>query len=141
MFQIPSSSSAAYLQDIFKKIALTFFVLLLCSFVTGLAEAAPSPKMNKFEEENFRGAVETGNYKKANEYLTKGVKIDAQSDDGWTALMLACREGHSDIVKLLLSQGASVHVRNEDGETALIIACRTGTVSYTHLTLPTKRIV
>jgi hypothetical protein len=41
---------------------------------------------------------------------------------GWTALMIACVEGHSEIVRALLEQRAQVNARNNKGWTALRFA-------------------
>lgn len=35
----------------------------------------------------------------------KGAQVDIQDNTGWTALMKASREGHTDIVGLLLDKG------------------------------------
>ena len=32
-----------------------------------------------------------------------GVKVDLQNDEGWHALMYACREGHTEIAQLILN--------------------------------------
>ena len=54
-------------------------------------------------------------------------------------LFIACEEGKVDAARLLLENGAEVDRAAENGATPLIVTCLT--VSYTHLTLPTKRIV
>ncbi|XP_076045887.1 uncharacterized protein LOC143028133 isoform X2 [Oratosquilla oratoria] len=38
---------------------------------------------------------------------------------GWTALHIACVEGHMDVVEWLLHRGASVHVKDRRGHTPL----------------------
>ena len=43
-------------------------------------------------------------------------------DSGWTALMLASKNRHTEIVKLLISKNADVNVKNRKGETALFWA-------------------
>ena len=43
---------------------------------------------------------------------------------GDTALILASRNGHLEIVKHLLSQGADIEAKNNDGNTPLISASR-----------------
>jgi uncharacterized protein (TIGR02145 family) len=54
--------------------------------------------------------------------LSKGAKVDLQSDDGGTALMLASQGGFIEIVKLLLDRGANVDLQTDFGETALMLA-------------------
>ena len=51
--------------------------------------------------------------------LEGGANTDLQSSDGWTALILASREGHTACVKLLLDEGADKDLKASDGSTAL----------------------
>ena len=48
--------------------------------------------------------------------------LNLQGEDGWTALMHASYEGHTEVVKLLLGAGADVSLQNEKGKTALYYA-------------------
>jgi ankyrin repeat protein len=50
----------------------------------------------------------------------QGAALDGVS--GWTALMVACVEGHVEIVRALLEQGAEVSARNNEGWSALRFA-------------------
>ena len=52
----------------------------------------------------------------------QGIKVNAQNEDGDTALLNAAYTGHTDIVRLLLAAGADVNAQNEDGDTALLHA-------------------
>ena len=62
------------------------------------------------------------------------IDVNAQSDKGWretdngdTALILACRNGHASSVKLLLAHAdIDVNVRDNDGKTALDYAIAEG---------------
>ena len=45
---------------------------------------------------------------------------------GWTALMLACQEGHRDVAELLLDRGADVEQAWQDGRTALLLVRHSG---------------
>ena len=40
--------------------------------------------------------------------LEAGANVNATAEDGWTALMLAARNGHVEIVNLLLEAGAKI---------------------------------
>ena len=55
-----------------------------------------------------------------------GAKIDAESPNGTTALMMAVRGGQTAAVDLLLAKGADVNHRNQNGASALGWARRGG---------------
>jgi len=38
--------------------------------------------------------------------LGKGADVNAKAKDGWTALMIASRKGHQEVVNLLKAHGA-----------------------------------
>lgn len=52
--------------------------------------------------------------------LRHGADVNAQAEDGVSALMLAAHAGAPDLVKLLLTAGADVNLRNQHGDSALI---------------------
>ena len=52
--------------------------------------------------------------------------VDAIVRDGWTALMHAARDGHTEVVKTLIEIGANINIQNDNGDTALILAARRG---------------
>jgi hypothetical protein len=55
------------------------------------------------------------------------IKLDyTLHSNGLTPLMMACREGHEDVVHALLERGAEVNTQTPNGVTALMQACRTG---------------
>ena len=54
--------------------------------------------------------------------LAKGADKDALAPNGYTALMLAARSGHTDVARVLLQEDADINVRSPDGLTALKIA-------------------
>uniref|UniRef100_A0A1X7T627 Death domain-containing protein n=1 Tax=Amphimedon queenslandica TaxID=400682 RepID=A0A1X7T627_AMPQE len=68
-------------------------------------------------------AVTAGNIE-AVEFLLQleTVNIDHTNEEGKTALMLACKRGHEDIVHSLLSAGANVNIQDNHGQTALMMA-------------------
>ena len=73
------------------------------------------------------------------EYLfdlfSRGVTIDQKDKHGSTALMIAAREGHLDIVTKLIEAGATVDQADKFGWTALMFAAENG-----HLNVVTKLI-
>ena len=61
--------------------------------------------------------------------------INNQEKDGWTALMLASRNGHFQVVELLLKEHADINTQKEDGWTALMLASRYGHFQVVELLL------
>jgi len=59
--------------------------------------------------------------------------VNASANNGWTALMLASRCGHYNIVRLLLEAGADVNAKDDDGSTALMLASRNGYIDIVRL--------
>jgi hypothetical protein len=67
--------------------------------------------------------ITTEEHLKTAEYLiNEGAEVNAKTNDGSTALMLAARLNKRDLVVLLLSRGADVNSVNQQGQTALIAA-------------------
>jgi len=54
--------------------------------------------------------------------LAKGADVNAQNEDGDTALMFAAGNGHIEIVQELLAKGADVNAKDRYGKTALMWA-------------------
>ena len=55
--------------------------------------------------------------------LEAGAAINHQDEDGWSALMMACRDGCSEIVDILLQYNANIELTLVRGTTALMITC------------------
>ena len=56
--------------------------------------------------------------------IDQGAAFDLQDNDGWTALMFACRNNQPETAKLLIEKGAALDLQNNNGWTALMLACR-----------------
>ena len=56
--------------------------------------------------------------------IDQNAKIDEKNNGGYTALILASRDGYTEIVELLLDHNAKIDEKNNDGYTALILASR-----------------
>lgn len=66
------------------------------------------------------------NYDGVKNLIASGVSVDVLANDGWTALTVAAREGHLEIVELLLKSGAQVNLMEDGGNTALFWAAYSG---------------
>ena len=64
-------------------------------------------------------ASDEGDVEVVSRVLNKGVAINQQDDDGYTALIRAAEGGHTSLVKLLVRKGADVWLQNKRGFTAL----------------------
>ena len=81
-------------------------------------------------------AASLGNLAMVEVMLEKGADKDLANKHGETALLLASKVGHLDVVRFLLAQkGISVDKHNEDGDTALLVATRAHQVGVTRLLL------
>ena len=56
----------------------------------------------------------------------KPADVNTKDEKGYTPLHYACRDGHLDLVRLLLEARADVEARNKDNETPLHQACLHG---------------
>ncbi len=67
-----------------------------------------------------------GEIQRIQEAINAGADINAQDDNGQSALIWAAYYGHKNIVKLLLKHSAHVNVQDTYGRTALIYAVARG---------------
>ena len=67
--------------------------------------------------------------------LEKGADVEAERDNGTTALMCAAHGGHEAVVEQLLTHGADVAAAMDDGFTALMCAARGGHEAMAQLLL------
>jgi ankyrin repeat protein len=73
--------------------------------------------------------------------VAEGANLKWKSVDGNTCLMMACYNGHIEVVKLLLAaQGISANEKQYTGGTALIFACLSKHIEIVKLLLAVKRI-
>ena len=77
---------------------------------------------------NHFAAVQTLQYhvQVARFLLENGATVDATEEDGYTALMFCCENGHEQCVNALVEAKANIHAKNKDKDTALDIARREG---------------
>lgn len=100
-------------------------VVSLCVHVASLdarAQEEEGEGIRRWETPELIKAAQEGDLAAVEARLNKGANVDDLTDDGETALMVACRKGRADIVTLLLSKKANVNLRAKRGYTALILA-------------------
>ena len=69
---------------------------------------------------DIHDAAADGNIEAVKYHLANGINVDAVNDRPWkTPLSLATREGHKEIVKLLIAKGADVNVKDKREQTPL----------------------
>jgi ankyrin repeat protein len=81
-------------------------------------------------DSDFVVAAGKGDMARLVAFLERGGDPNTRDDRGRSALMAACRNGQTEVVKFLLANGAQVNARNNKGETALldaVMAVRTDT--------------
>ncbi|KER22832.1 hypothetical protein T265_14770, partial [Opisthorchis viverrini] len=76
--------------------------------------------------QSFLRAARTGNKHKLADLLDSRVDIDVANSNGLTALHLAAKEAHTEVVHELLKRGANVHAATKKGNTALHVASLAG---------------
>ena len=61
--------------------------------------------------------------------IDKGAHVDIMEEgNGHTPLLLACENGHINVVKALLQNGANVNEKSRDGSTVLHLAAQNGQI-------------
>ncbi|WP_157153625.1 ankyrin repeat domain-containing protein [Brachyspira murdochii] len=74
------------------------------------------------DEETFLDAAIFGDEDVIKDILQKNININVQDDVGNTALILACMEGHIQVVELLVKANADKSIVNKHGNDALFYA-------------------
>jgi len=78
-------------------------------------------------EDFFRNAAWEGDLAKVVQMLQDGIDVNAQDEDGITALMKACRKNHANVALVLLERpDIKVNLANNSGTTALSLASAFG---------------
>ncbi|MDB5033823.1 MAG: ankyrin repeat-containing protein [Chlorobi bacterium] len=75
-----------------------------------------------YNVDGFIAQAGRGDVRLVEKFLDAGMFVDVQDANGFTALMMAARNGRVDIVVALLRRDANVHMRDDRGRTAMLIA-------------------
>lgn len=89
----------------------------------------PNNESSSWEEIDgyFLEAVKQGDIKDAEKLLEQGADVNAQDEDGWTALMFSAKSQNVEMAQMLMDNGADNEIRNKEGNKAIWIA-QTGPV-------------
>ena len=88
----------------------------------------------KADAENFNELMlksAEGDIARVKDLVNYGADLNAQSKSGYTALMLAIRNNHSEIVEILLLAGADASLLTTKGTSALDVAKKNGQTALT----------
>ncbi len=107
-------------------VLVLFVVVLLYTVFTG--NTSPSDK-------ELRRAAGRGDVTGVKIQLDKGVDVNAQDENGGTALMLAAYNGRVEVVQRLLKQKADPNITEKGGGTALMMASSKGYAEVVKLLL------
>ena len=88
----------------------------------------PDESEDKTVWSDLMAACSTGDVSKVSSLLSEDKEIDVnqQDDSGATALLLASKGGHAEIVQQLLMNGAEVDLQTNKGKSPLLKACKHG---------------
>jgi ankyrin repeat protein len=88
-------------------------------FLIDLGARVDSPRSSKGRTPLIVACAYYGGREVCAYLIAHGAKVNAQSNDGTTALMLAAQYWKSDIVELLLKAGADAGLKDTRGQTAI----------------------
>ncbi len=88
-------------------------------FLVQLGARVDSPKTSKGRTPLIVACAYYGGKDICEYLLAHGAKVNTQSDDGCSALMLAAQYWKSDIVAILLKAGADASLKDKKGQTAI----------------------
>jgi len=96
-------------------------LVLAVLIIIGGCETTPKTQEEREDvnQEVFFQAVKSGDYAEVKRLIEEGADVNAQNNDGWTALMWATHYGYPEFAKLLIDKGADINAQNNKGLTAL----------------------
>jgi len=104
---------------------ITKLVLLFCSFL---------PAVRVYAQNELFTAASTNDKAQVERLISLGQQVNAKLN-GTTPLMMAARNGHTEVIKVLLDNNALIDMTDNTGNTALILATLSRRVSAVRLLL------
>jgi ankyrin repeat protein len=96
------------------------------ALAVGWAAAGVAAPADDLINAKYLAAAYHGDMASVRALLAKGADVNAKTNSGGTALMLASVNGHLDVVQALLAKGAEVNAEESHGGTALMMASEQG---------------
>ncbi len=109
-----------------KFVSILTFVLTVLLVSSCATTSKTKEEREGVNQEVFFKSVKGGAFAEVKGLIEEGTDVNAQDNEGWTALMWALEYGHTEVVKLLIEEGADVNAQSNSGETALWAASRYG---------------
>ncbi|ERI50429.1 hypothetical protein N878_08785 [Pseudomonas sp. EGD-AK9] len=103
--------------------------LLACVLMVGPVGATPEA------EQRLRAAAAVGDLPGLDALLAQGVVIDAQDEQGNSALLLATAGNRIEVARVLVEAGADVNLQNARQDSAYLLAGASGYLQILELTL------
>lgn len=91
-----------------------------------------------FTQEDFLKEIKAGHRENVELFIKAGMDVNAQDEDGSSALMIASERGEREIAELLIKSGTDVNMKNVDGYTALMYAAYKGNLQIAELLIKNK---
>ena len=82
-------------------------------------------RTNKFDEKLYNSSLH-GDLEGVMAALAQGGRVAVRNSQGFTPLLAAAQNGHTDICGLLLENGSDVNARDRQGFTPLLAAAQNG---------------
>ena len=111
---------------------LIFIVCIGCAITSKTKESKEDIKLGVFFH-----SVMSGDFAEVKRLIDAGADVNAQTNEGTTALMYASAAGRTEIAELLIEEGTDVNAQTKGGVTALMFASMMGETEAAQLLIET----
>lgn len=101
-------------------------IVIVCVFIVGLYCLMRVPTGAKLAETPFQRPAAENNVTRMKALLEQGLDVNAQDDNGSTAIFYALGNGHIEMAEFLLSKGAKLDTYDRRGYSLTEQVSRTG---------------